>query len=71
MHGLEWATTSLLLLSIGANAFSFFLIKRLKNKVKNGFTADAKQLLGDLMQGQAVIHIRVIDPSSILLRSPK
>ena len=66
-----WTISTLFVISFAINVFYLIKLKSLKNKQKINITQDAKELLSNLLQGQAVIDIRVIDPSTILLRSPR
>jgi hypothetical protein len=48
-----------------------FLLIRKKKQEKQTLTADANELLAQLLKGGAVAVIRVVDPSAIFLWSPK
>ena len=56
-----------LLVSLCANAWLGFLFY----KKKHVLTQDAKALLAELMSGQAILKIQVLDPSGLFYRSPK
>jgi hypothetical protein len=58
-----------LALSLGGNLALFL---KLKKSIKAPApTQDAKDVLASLMQGQAIVQIRVMDPENLMLRSPR
>lgn len=58
-----------LLLSLQANIFLFYRLKKTAKEPQP--TVDAQKLLSAIAGGSAVLHIQVIDPGDILLRSPR
>ena len=68
------ALVALLLLAVSAvanAAFLRFVFRRNKSKAPQP-TLTAEQLLHDLLAGgQAILRVEVIDPTNLLLRSPR
>ncbi len=59
-----------LLASLGANAFQAYVTKNIKKKP--ALDVSAQDLLHDLTRrGGAVLRVEVIDPTNLMLRSPK
>lgn len=59
----------LLCASIGGNVALLF---KLKKSIKAPApTQDAKEVLANMMQGQAIMQIRVLDPENLMMRSPR
>lgn len=56
-------------LSLALNAYLFVRMRGLKKKPH--YTVDANRLLHLFTQGQAILDMRVVDPSQIILRSPR
>lgn len=59
--------TGFLLSFLGNVLFAFLLLK----KRKQPLTTDAKALLSEILSGDALVKISVIDPAGIFYRSPK
>lgn len=59
----------LLVLSLGGNAFLIHSLH--KSKKAPVPTQDAKDVLSSLLQGQAILQIRVLDPENLMMRSPR
>ncbi len=62
---------ALLTANLLVNALVVFLLLRKKKQEKPILTADANELLAQLLKGGAVAVVRVVDPSAIFLWSPK
>lgn len=50
--------------------FNAFLGYKLLKKPKT-YTADAKELLAEILSGPAIVKIQVLDASQLILRSPR
>ena len=61
----------LLAANLMATSLVCFLLIRKKKQEKPTLTADANELLTQLLKGGAVAVVRVVDPSAIFLWSPK
>ena len=59
-----------LIFSLGANAVLFGLLRRKAKPPQPTLTAE--ELLHDLLgRGQAILRVEVIDPTNLILRSPR
>lgn len=54
--------------SLCANAFLIFIYRK---KPKKTQSQELQEFLGDLLSGPGIVAVSRIDPTSILLRSPK
>lgn len=52
-------------------SFNLYQYKKQKVPMKAQPTLDAEQLLHDLTRGPSLVRISVIDPSNLMIRSPK
>lgn len=59
----------LLCASIGGNAALLFKLNKAAKAPAP--TQDAKEVLANMMQGQAIMQIRVLDPENLMMRSPR
>jgi len=59
---------SWLALSVSLNVY---LILRLRRKPPKPQSLELQEFLGDLLSGPGIVAVSRIDPSNILLRSPK
>ena len=60
---------ALLAISVVSNVFQYYLLG--KQKKSKQLTTDAKEVLRDLLNGETLLKIEVVDKSSIFLRSPR
>lgn len=66
---MEYILSSVLFVSASLNALlAYFLRSQRKRRPKS---IEAEELLGDLLQGEAVLRIHRISPTDVLLRSPR
>lgn len=63
------ALSMALAISLSANVFLVF--KLIASRKEPVLTADAKDLLQNILSGTAIIRMDVINPSDILIRSPR
>ena len=71
MEAIYTAVSAVLGLSVASNLVLFIALRRSKKKPPPKLSITAEELLHDLTRGQSVLRVQVIDPSAILLRSPK
>lgn len=69
MEAIPAILSAIFALSAAANVVLLISLRASRKKPRPSITAE--NLMHDLTRGQAVIRIEVIDPSAILLRSPK
>lgn len=55
--------------SLAGNVILFFLLR--KSKKAPAPTLEAKAVLAEILQGQAIIQMKVLDPENLMLRSPR
>lgn len=58
-------------LSLSANAFLLFWLKKTKRTNPKTYTYDAQALMQDLLAGDGLVRVSRVAPQDVLLRSPR
>lgn len=64
-------TGALFILFITSLLFNAYLLSRIKKTKSRPQSVELKEFLADLMTGAGIVAVGRIDPTNILLRSPK